>query len=207
MLGFVAGVIDRTRVEQLREAMARRNVAMEYVETGAQALARLKELVPLGVEVMTGSSTTLDQIGFTSWLRELHAQRKVRYFRAEVPHASDPAVRTANRRQATLAPYFLGSVNALTMDGEAVVADQSGSRIGGYVFGAQRVIWVVGINKIVPTLEDAIRRVWEVALPGEDARVRAEGGAGSMVGKLVIFHHEAVPGRIRLILVGEELGF
>lgn len=203
----LARTIDRTQIEQLREALAARNITMEYVETGVEALARLKELVPLGVEVQTGSSTTLDQIGFTAWLTELHEQGKLRYFRAETQANTDTATRTANRRQATLAPYFLGSINALTVNGEAVVADQSGSRVGGYVFGAANVIWVVGTNKIVPTLEDAIRRVWEIALPGEDARVRALGGEGSSVGKMVVFHREAAPNRIRLILVGEELGF
>ena len=103
---------------------------------------------------------------------------------------NDEAARTANRRQATLAEYFLGSVNALTEDGIAVVADAAGTRVGGYVFGARNVIWVVGVNKIVPTLDDAVRRVWEVALPGEDARVKSTGGHGSQVGKMVMFHHE-----------------
>lgn len=202
----MARTIERTQIEQLRHALAARGVAMEYVETGAEALARLKELVPLGTEVQTGSSTTLDQIGFTSWLSELHAQGKLRYFRAETQKVNDAAVRTSNRRQATLAQYFLGSVNALTEDGIAVVADAAGTRVGGYVFGAENVIWVVGVNKIVPTLDDAVRRVWKVALPGEDARVKATGGEGSHVGKMVMFHRER-PGRIRMILVGEELGF
>jgi L-lactate utilization protein LutB len=202
----LARTIDRTRIEQLREALAERGVAMEYVDTGAEALARLQELVPVGSNVQTGSSTTLDQIGFTAWLNERHAQGKLRYFRAETQQVSDAAVRTENRRQATLAEYFLGSVNALTEDGIAVAADAAGTRVGGYVFGAVNVIWVVGVNKIVPTLDDAVRRIWEVALPGEDARVKSIGGHGSEVGKMVFFHHER-PGRIRMLLVGEELGF
>ena len=202
----MAKTIDRTQIDRLREALGERGVAMEYVETGVEALARLQELVPLGAEVQTGSSTTLEQIGFTRWLTELHAQGKLRYFRAETQRVNDAAARTLNRRQATLAAYFLGSVNALTEDGIAVAADAAGTRVGGYVFGAQNVIWVVGINKIVPTLEDAVRRVWEVALPGEDARVKATGGEGSSVGKMVMFHRER-PGRIRMLLVGEELGF
>jgi hypothetical protein len=199
--------IDQAKIEQLRQALAERQITMEYVPTGADALARLKELVPLGTEVMTGSSTTLDQIGFTGWLKDLHDAQQLRYFRAEVHTLGDSGARTSNRRIATLAPYFLGSVNALTEDGLAVCSDASGTRVGGYVFGAHQVIWVVGINKIVPTLDDAFRRIWEVALPGEDARIRAMGGHGSEIGKLVIFYREADPARIRLILVGESLGF
>jgi hypothetical protein len=65
----------------------------------------------------------------------------------------------------------------------------------------------VGTNKIVPTLDDAFRRIWDVALPGEDAQIKSIGGHGSEVGKIVIFYREADPDRIRLILVGESLGF
>ena len=198
--------IDRAIIERLGSALAERGVTMEYVETGAEALARLQELVPLGTEVQTGSSTTLDQIGFTAWLNELHAAGKLRYFRAETQGVNDAAARNENRRQATLAQYFVGSVNALTEDGIAVASDAAGTRVGGYVFGAVNVIWVVGINKIVPTLEAAVRRIWEVALPGEDARIKSIGGHGSEVGKMVFFYNER-PGRIRMLLVGEELGF
>jgi hypothetical protein len=200
--------MDQAAIEELREALAERNVEMEYVATRAEALTRLQEIVPLGVEVQTGSSTTLDEIGFTDWLTDLHQQGKLRYFRAEAHHTDAPEKRNENRRQAILAEYFLGSVNALTADGIAVAADASGTRVGGYVFGARNVIWVVGINKVVPTLDDAIRRVWEVALPGEDERVkRVYGSAGSEIGKLICFYREARPGRIRMILVGEALGF
>ncbi|HZT09063.1 MAG TPA: lactate utilization protein [Chloroflexota bacterium] len=203
----MAQTVDRARVTRLRAALSERNIESEYYETGAEALARLKELVPLGSEVQTGSSTTLDQIGFTSWLKGLHETGKLRYFRAETQQHADPAVRTANRRRATLAEYFLGSVNALTEDGVAVVCDASGTRLGGYIFGAQRVIWVVGVNKIVPTLEDAMRRIREVALPGEDARVKALGEAGSAINKVGIFYGESAIGRIRMLLIGEPLGF
>jgi hypothetical protein len=203
----LAQTVDRAQIEHLREALAERQIAMEYVPTGDAALARLKELVPVGTEVMTGSSTTLDQIGFTAWLTELHDAKQLRYFRAEVHTLGEASTRTSNRRIATLAPYFLGSVNALTEDGLAGCSDASGTRVGGYVFGAHKVIWVVGTNKIVPTLDDAFRRIWDVALPGEDAQIKSIGGHGSEVGKIVIFYREADPDRIRLILVGESLGF
>lgn len=200
--------MNSERVQRLQEALAGRNIAMEYHATGAGALARLQGLVPMGVQVQTGSSTTLDQIGFTPWLTKLHEQGKLRYFRAEAHHTAEAAARTDNRRQATLAEYFLGSVNALTEDGIAVVADASGTRVGGYVYGARNVIWVVGTNKIVPTLEDAVRRVWDVALPGESERMRREyGHEGSEVGKMVFFYREGTPGRIRMLLIGESLGF
>jgi len=199
--------MDKERIDRLCEALARRNVTMEYLRSGEDALARLKELVPLGKEVQTGSSTTLDQIGFTQWLTELHRDGKLRYFRAEAHHTDAAAARNENRRQGTLAEYFLGSVNALTTAGEAIAADHSGTRLGGYIYAARNVIWVVGINKLVSSVEEGMRRVREVALPQEDARIKAEGGEGSDIGKLTIFYHENRPNRIRMLLVGESLGF
>jgi len=199
--------IDGTKIERLREALHGRGIETEYYDTGAEVLPRLKELVPLDSEVQTGSSTTLDQIGFTGWLKEMHGQGRLRYFRAETQQHAESGVRTSNRRVATLAPYFLGSVNALTEDGVAFVCDASGSRLGGYIFGAQNVIWVVGVNKIVSSFENAMRRLREVALPGEDARVKSLGEKGSHINKVGIFYGESFAGRIRMILVGESLGF
>lgn len=194
-------------IASLGRALAARGVTMEYFETGEQAFARLRELIPLSSQVSTGSSTTLDQIGFTRWLQGLHEGGKLRYFRAETQQNADPAARVENRRQATLAQCFIGSVNALALTGEALAADQAGTRVGGYVYGAEQVIWVVGTNKLVPSVEEGIRRIREYALPMEDARVRAEGGSGSSIGKLVIFCNEPRKDRVRLLLVGESLGF
>jgi hypothetical protein len=195
-------------VEHLSEALAHRGIAMEYHRTGAEALARLQALLPLGgTKVMTGSSTTLAQIGFTAWLTERHRAGEVYYYRAVVHTQGEREAREENRRLATLSEYFLGSVNALTVEGEAIVADHAGTRLGGYIYAARNVIWVVGINKLVADVEEGIRRVREVALPQEDARIRAEGGEGSEIGKLTIFFHESRANRIRLLMVGEELGF
>jgi len=68
------------------------------------------------------------------------------------------------------------------------------------------VIWVAGINKLVPTVEDGLKRLREVALPLEDQRMKRLGAKGSHIGKLVIFEREQ-PGRITLVLAGEPLGF
>ncbi|MBM2810641.1 MAG: hypothetical protein HW416_1400 [Chloroflexi bacterium] len=199
--------IERPDVEQLKQALAERGVAMEYVAAAPDALSRLKELVPMGTEVQTGSSTTLDQIGFTKWLTEMHQEGNLVYHRAQTRGQGGPLARAASRRQSTLAPYFLGSVNGLAMTGEAVVTDNDGNRIGGYVYGAANVIWVVGVNKLVPTLEDAIRRTWDFVAPQENARTQRTYGFNSVLGKTMIFHREVTPNRIRLLLVGESLGF
>jgi L-lactate utilization protein LutC len=65
---------------------------------------------------------------------------------------------------------MIGSVNALTETGSAIIASMTGSQLAGYASGAANVIWVVGTQKIVPTLEDGLKRVAEYTLPLEDAR-------------------------------------
>jgi hypothetical protein len=111
-------------------------------------------------------------------------------------------------KEAQLADYFLGSVNAIAETGELVAADASGSRVGAYPFAAQNVLLVAGVNKIVPTLNDAIMRIREYVLPLESERVKKEMGMpGSMIGKMLIFEREMFEGRTSLILVKERLGY
>ena len=74
------------------------------------------------------------------------------------------------------------------------------------MYGPPHVIWVAGIDKLVPSLESGLRRVRQVALPLEDQRMKRQGGPGSSIGKLVIYERER-PGRTTLVLVGENLGF
>ena len=104
------------------------------------------------------------------------------------------------------ADYYLGSVQAICETGEVIGADQSGSRQAFYVYGPPHVIWVAGINKLVPNLEAGLQRVREVALPLEDQRMKRQGSPGSSIGKLVIYERER-PGRITLVLAGERLGY
>jgi len=201
------GLDDATaeRVNRTFSAMAARGITPVYVPTRHDALTKLLDLMPKGSAVAHGSSTTLEQIGFVQHLSD--PMSGYRYMNAEWRAETDPTKRTKLRpRLSVEADYFLGSVQAISETGEAVAADQSGSRQGFYVFGPPHVIWVAGINKLVPTLGDAVRRVREVALPLEDQRMKSLGASGSSIGKLVVYERER-PGRITLILVGEPLGF
>jgi hypothetical protein len=102
---------------------------------------------------------------------------------------------------------ILGSVHAITEQGEVVVASASGSQLGPYASGAGKVIWVAGSQKIVPTLDEAMRRIREYALPLEDERAQLVYGQGSFIGKELIFYREYLPDRVHVILVKEKLGF
>jgi LUD domain len=93
------------------------------------------------------------------------------------------------------------------MSGEAVCVDHGGTRVSAYAYGAENVIWVIGTNKIVDTLEAALARVRDHVFPLEAARVRAEWNVESEMAKTLIISGEHKPGRIRIILVDESLGY
>ena len=79
--------------------------------------------------------------------------------------------------------YALGSVHAVTWDGTLVIASASGSQLASYAWGAANVIFVVGAQKLVPTLAAAHERIYQHSLPLEDARAQAAYGQHSQVGK------------------------
>ena len=111
-------------------------------------------------------------------------------------------------RRLTAAPdVMLGSVHAVTETGSLVTASASGSQLGPYAAGAGRVILVVGTQKIVSDLEEALRRIDDYVFPLEDARAQAAYGVHSGVNKVLIINREYTPGRTTVVFVDEALGF
>jgi acyl-CoA hydrolase len=102
--------------------------------------------------------------------------------------------------------YALGSVHAITRDGTLVIASASGSQLASYAWGAASVIFVVGAQKLVPTLQAAHERIYRHSLVLEDARAQAAYGQHSSVGKILEIHQE-LPGRIHIVLIRQVVGF
>lgn len=204
-----AAVLDPTQlayVQQTAAAVGARGIHVDVVNTGDEALQRIQTLIPSGVSVMTGGSKTLQEIGFEAQLKSNHHPWV--NLKDDVLAEKDFIKQSDLRRKALMADYFLGSVQAISQTGEIVLASAGGSQLAAYAFSSHNIIWVAGVQKIVPTLEDAIRRVREVCLPREDERMKSIGMPGSFIGKLLIFEREPVQlGRkVNLILVNETLG-
>ncbi len=189
------------------EALKNRGIYTELVDSHREALRLIATRIPEGAQVMTGASTTLDQIEFTELLKS--GAHKWKNLKQEIMSEKDPAKQRSLRIQATGAEYFVGSVQAVSETGEVVVVSASGSQIPAYAFNARNVVWVVGTQKIVPSLEEALRRIREHALPLETARMKSQGFPGSMIGKILILERELPQlGRnLTMILVNEKLGF
>jgi len=197
---------SREAVGRAIEALKPRGVAAELVNTKEEALSKLKSLIPAGAEIMTGSSTTLEQIGFVELLKS--GKHPWKNFKDVLLAEKDQAKQTALRKKSVTIDYFIGSVHAVTENGEVLIASASGSQIPSYAFSSDNVIWVAGAQKIVPNLEEGFRRIREYCFPLEDKRMKSIGFPGSAIGKILLFEREIMPNRkIRLIFVNEKLGF
>ncbi len=196
---------DEETIGKVVAGMRGRNFNPVVVADRGAALEKLRGMIPEGSDVMTGASTTLEEIGFTMLLTG-HA-RSWKDWKDRIFAEKDPQMQMNLRRQSTTASYFIGSIQALTEEGQALGADATGSRQGGYVYGARKVIWVVGLNKVVRDMDMAFRRLNEHCVPKEDARMKSRGERGTYVGKVVIYEREGAPDRIATIMVREKLGF
>ena len=198
------GEADEESISRTVEALTARNVETLVVDDGAQALAKLKELVPEGSVIFNNTSETLDSIGYSDYV---HGNPKYRNLHDDMVAETDPSNQRDLRRRATLAEYFIGSVQAVAETGEVVVASGSGSQIAAYVYNAERLIWLAGTPKICPSLSEAIDRVRGYTLERHDSWLEVRGRIPSPIGKLMVFENEVVAGRITMILIKESLGW
>ena len=197
---------SKDAVKKVMEAVKPRGINPEFVNTKEDALRRLKELIPSGAEINMGLSTTLKEIGFIDLLKS--GKHPWKNWKDIILAEKDEEKQMELRRRSVLSEYFLGSVHAIAETGEMVIASGTGSQLPAYIYTSNNIIWIAGIQKIVPTIDEAIKRVRDYSLPREDARMKKEGYPGSTIGKLLIFEREIDPDRkLTLILVNEKLGF
>ena len=160
--------------------------------------------IPEGSSVMTNASVTLAETGLVDAINEgggrwESARNKM--------FALDFATQAQEMKAIGGQPdYALGSVHAVTRDGTLVIASASGSQLSSYAWGAANVIFVVGAQKLVPTLAVAHERIYQHSLPLEDARAQAAYGQHSQVAKILEIHQE-LPGRIHIVLIRQQVGF
>ena len=196
-------VATKASVEKTIGALKANGIEAVFVKNGAEAKKKVLEIIPKGAEVMNMTSVTLDTIGVP---KELNESGKFNSVRAKL---MDEKVSAREKKRLGAAPeWTVGSVHAVTENGEVVIASNTGSQLPAYAYGADHVVWVVGAQKIVKNLDDAHKRLYEYVLPLESERAKkAYGVAGSFVSKLLVVNKEIQPERITMIIVGEVLGF
>jgi L-lactate utilization protein LutB len=145
--------------------LTRNNIAAEYASTGAEARERLLEMIPQGAVVGYGDSLTLEQIGLVRALE----QGPYTFLNPWAPGNSVDENIRLKKRILTCDVLVTGS-NAITLEGEIVNVDGHGNRVAAMLFGPDKVLIAVGINKLVPDLPAALARIRNVAAPANVAR-------------------------------------
>lgn len=192
-------------IKKTVEELQKRNIATVVVDTKEAALKELIASIPEGSSIMNGSSTTLNEIGFVEYAKQ---NKKWNNLHETILAEKDWQKQSEMRRHAIVdADYFLGGVNAITMEGQLMAVDATGSRVGAYPFAAKKLILVSGAQKIVPTINDAMNRIVEYVTPLEDERAQKAYGMHTSYGKWVVIEKEIDPTRTKLILIKEVLGF
>lgn len=192
-------------IEQITKNLQGNGFFVEVVESASEAKNSVEKFLIDGSEVMTMTSVTLDQTGISDLVNN-----SGKYKSSRNRLNNDQTLDSKSKKSIGYASDFtIGSIHAITKSGELVIASNTGSQLGSYVYGADKVIFVVGIQKIVNgDLSEALKRIYEYVLPLESERAKkAYGVEGSNVSKILIINKEIQPNRIHIVLVKEELGF
>jgi hypothetical protein len=177
---------------------------VEVVDNLPAAHTKVLDLIPEGSEVFTATSVTLDKAELTAALNDSGKYVSVRDKFMPLYGQEDKAVEM--RRLGSASDYTVGSVHAVTEDGQVLVASATGSQLPNYAYGASHVIWVVGTQKIVKDLSEAMERLENYVFPLENERATKAYGSGSVISKLLIYRKDPVQ-RVTLVLVKEAAGF
>lgn len=194
-------------VEKTMNSLKKNGHLPEFFETKEEVLERIKELIPKGVSVMNGASRTLEDIGFIEYLKgNSHSWNNLH---AEILAEKDVAKQNLLRKQSVLSDFYLGSAHAVTENGEILIASNSGSQLPHTVFTSENLIFVVGVQKITPTLLEAFNRLEKHVIPLENTRMQEVAGVDTYPSKIVILNKEPefMGRKSHILFVNEELGF
>jgi L-lactate utilization protein LutB len=196
------------------KALQNRRFEAWYVESPAEAVDKALSLIPKDDVVSWGGSMTIAGLGIQERLV------KEGYQVLDRDAAKSPEERQEMMRRSLLCGTFLTSSNAISEDGQLVNIDGNGNRVAAMIFGPRQVIVVAGMNKVVKTLEDAYSRARTVSAPLNQQRFPSQktpcNETGSCANCVVpdsictfIVHTRLCKpaGRIKVILVGTDLGF
>ncbi|SET22235.1 lactate utilization protein [[Clostridium] polysaccharolyticum] len=195
------------------EKFETRGIEGYYCDNKEEALEKAISLIEKGSTITWGGSETLKEIGM---LEAIHNGEYILYDRAEAKTKEESR---AFYGKAVTADYFLMSSNAVTQDGQLVNIDGAGNRLSLLIYGPENVIVVAGMNKVVKDVDEGIVRTQNVASPPNTIRLNKDTGCrelGKCVNclkddciccQVVITRKSRVKNRIKVILVGEELGY
>jgi len=203
----------RNLAKTVLKGMEKRHMEGYYCDTVEEAKELALSLVPSDATVSFGGSVTLNETGVLEGLRNRNDITLL-----DRDNANGPEEIKKIMHDALSCDYYFMSSNAITHDGELVNIDGNGNRVAALIYGPENVIIVAGMNKITKNVEEGISRTRNVAAPPNCVRLNkntpcaVNGVCGNCLtdticDQIVITRASRIPKRIKVILVGEELGF
>lgn len=201
------------RAQVLVKNLQSRHFEAYYCPDKASALAKALELIPEGASVGWGGALSAQQIGL------IDAVKTGNYAAIDRDAAKTPEERNQALKRCLTADVFLCGANALSLDGQMVNIDGTGYRVAAIAYGPETILVIAGMNKVCDTLDDATTRARTVAAPMNKQRFpfktpcEVTGACADckseecICNQILITRNCRPAGRIKFVLVGEELGF
>ena len=199
--------------ERIVKELEARNMEGYYANTKEEALKKALEWIPEGSSVAWGGSMSVGEIG----LKQMMCEGNYKAYNRD--EAKNPEEKRAIELATYDCDFFLASSNAITEDGILVNIDGFANRVSAIAAGPRNVIMIVGMNKVVKDVENAVSRARNEAAPVNAQRFNLDTpccktGAcfdcknpNTICCQILITRYSKIPKRIKVILVNEELGF
>ena len=200
------------RGKMLVKNLKSRHFDAVYCATKEEALQMALQWIPEGASVGWGGAMSAAQIGL------IDAVRNGNYTAFDREKCATMQERDAVAVQCFSADVFLTGANGMSIDGQMVNIDGMGNRVAAIIYGPKTVLVIVGMNKVTDSLEDAIKRARTVAAPANQQRFQLDNPCSvtgtcadcksvtCICNQIVITRHCRPEGRIKFVLVGEDLG-
>ena len=190
-------------IQKAVAALEKNGILSFVYETEEEVRKKIFELLPENAEVMTMSSVTLDTLGISDEITNSNNYNSVR----KKLKALDMKTQwNEMRKLGSIADYTIGSVHAVTENGEILIASATGSQIAAYAYGTGKAIFVVGTQKIVKDFQEGLQRIREYTFPLENERAKKVYNMPSKIGKVLTIYSET-PGRLTLLFLKKKIGF
>ena len=200
--------------ERMIKNLNRRHMEAFYCPTAEEAVKKVSELIEDGSSVTWGGSMTVRDMGIPDSLRKRGTLEVL-----DRDLVGSPEEVKAMYLRAFTSDVYLTSANAISEDGVIVNVDGNGNRVAAITWGPKKVIFVIGMNKVAPTVEAALARARGIASPINaqrfdiDTPCRKDGACHncnspeSICSYVHFLRNSRQQGRHVVVLVGENLGY
>ncbi|GKX29537.1 lactate utilization protein [Vallitalea longa] len=205
--------MDNVTKEVIIANFRQRNISAEFYNNVEDVNNRILELIPQDCSIGVGHSTTLEQMEI---MKKLSDRGNIMIDKSSATNHEQMKVL---KKKALTADWYISSSNAVSMDGQIVNIDHSGNRVASLMYGPDKVIIVVGVNKIADNLDKAIDRAKNIAAVKNAKRAGYKPpcvylnkcvdctSSERICNYLTVIQGQHDKDRLRVLIIDKELGF